>query len=348
MVNDVLQKHKAFWHPGRGSPYQLNLGEGRARREFPSSSRRGRGGRHDDDSFYGGRTTRSKKTRRAAIQEENYQSLTPSRQNSVEADPDYVPSGGAYHPHHGTSQSHFPKPISRSLGATSSNTFVSRAEPEAFTPEPAFAPLPPNQEPAPSLAFPVPVYEDHHRQPHLSGNLAMIMNPPPMHPHVHEARHLPPIDPVLLAAVTQSQTEPPIDPQLASAYAAEEQEGRQIKLESADREGSIPPVPPLPEDEEPEPAAETKSSRGPSPTAALPPAAIKSAELEPPSAIEPIATTAVEPTATRADSALDAPAVATEPPAPVTTTSDATAEPMDLGSDDEKEPVQKDTAKLDS
>ncbi|EJD02065.1 uncharacterized protein FOMMEDRAFT_20854, partial [Fomitiporia mediterranea MF3/22] len=35
MVNDVLQKHKAFWHPGRGSPYQLNLNEGRARREFP-------------------------------------------------------------------------------------------------------------------------------------------------------------------------------------------------------------------------------------------------------------------------------------------------------------------------
>ena len=39
MVNDVLQKHKAFWHPGRGSPYQLNLAEGRARREFPSNAK---------------------------------------------------------------------------------------------------------------------------------------------------------------------------------------------------------------------------------------------------------------------------------------------------------------------
>ncbi|TDL26753.1 hypothetical protein BD410DRAFT_895360 [Rickenella mellea] len=39
MVNDVLQKHKAFWHPGRGSPYRLNLAEGRARREFPSSTK---------------------------------------------------------------------------------------------------------------------------------------------------------------------------------------------------------------------------------------------------------------------------------------------------------------------
>lgn len=36
MVNDVLQKHKAFWHAGRGSPYHLNWMEGRARREFPS------------------------------------------------------------------------------------------------------------------------------------------------------------------------------------------------------------------------------------------------------------------------------------------------------------------------
>lgn len=36
MVNDVLQKHKAFWHAGRGSPYQLDLSKGRARREFPS------------------------------------------------------------------------------------------------------------------------------------------------------------------------------------------------------------------------------------------------------------------------------------------------------------------------
>lgn len=39
MVNDVLQKHRAFWHLGRGAPYHLDLSEGRARREFPSNSR---------------------------------------------------------------------------------------------------------------------------------------------------------------------------------------------------------------------------------------------------------------------------------------------------------------------
>lgn len=103
MVNDVLQKHKAFWHPGRGSPYQLNLGEGRARREFPSSRTRGRGGRagNDDDDYYGGgpvRTRSKRSTRRAALQDEDYNSMTPSRQNSVEADPDYAPPGELYHP----------------------------------------------------------------------------------------------------------------------------------------------------------------------------------------------------------------------------------------------------------
>lgn len=39
MVNDVLQKHRAFWHLGRGAPYHLDLSEGRARREFPSNNR---------------------------------------------------------------------------------------------------------------------------------------------------------------------------------------------------------------------------------------------------------------------------------------------------------------------
>ncbi|KAL5514802.1 hypothetical protein ACEPAG_2118 [Sanghuangporus baumii] len=60
MVNDVLQKHKAFWHPGRGSPYQLNLNEGRARREFPSNSRRLVRNRYDENLFYS-RSKRQKK-----------------------------------------------------------------------------------------------------------------------------------------------------------------------------------------------------------------------------------------------------------------------------------------------
>lgn len=58
MVNDVLQKHKAFWHPGRGSPYQLNLMEGRARREFPSNNKHMRG--FDENLFYPGRPERRK------------------------------------------------------------------------------------------------------------------------------------------------------------------------------------------------------------------------------------------------------------------------------------------------
>lgn len=50
MVNDVLQKHRAFWHPGRGSPYHLNLDEGRARREFPSNTRNLVRSRHSSEN----------------------------------------------------------------------------------------------------------------------------------------------------------------------------------------------------------------------------------------------------------------------------------------------------------
>lgn len=69
MVNDVLQKHKAFWHPGRGSPYQLNLNEGRARREFPSNNRRLVRNRFDENMFY----SRSKKQKKARQSKKNRQ-----------------------------------------------------------------------------------------------------------------------------------------------------------------------------------------------------------------------------------------------------------------------------------
>lgn len=74
MVNDVLQKHKAFWHPGRGSPYHINLNEGRARREFPSNAK----GSHsrDDENMtphmgYGKRPIRSTRRTRDHILEHN-------------------------------------------------------------------------------------------------------------------------------------------------------------------------------------------------------------------------------------------------------------------------------------
>ena len=70
MVNDVLQKHKAFWHPGRGSPYQLNLNEGRARREFPSSSRRLARNRYDENVYYP-RSKKQKKTRQAVKKQQD-------------------------------------------------------------------------------------------------------------------------------------------------------------------------------------------------------------------------------------------------------------------------------------
>ncbi|KLO15546.1 hypothetical protein SCHPADRAFT_260806 [Schizopora paradoxa] len=71
MVNDVLQKHKAFYHNGRGSPYYLNLEEGRARKEFPST-RNARSARHEFDEEnvpprmgYGRRSTRASRRNRA-------------------------------------------------------------------------------------------------------------------------------------------------------------------------------------------------------------------------------------------------------------------------------------------
>lgn len=71
MVNDVLQKHKAFYHNGRGSPYYLNLEEGRARKEFPST-RNARSSRHEFEDenipprmMYGRRSSRYSRRNRA-------------------------------------------------------------------------------------------------------------------------------------------------------------------------------------------------------------------------------------------------------------------------------------------
>ncbi|KAH8112237.1 hypothetical protein DFH11DRAFT_514787 [Phellopilus nigrolimitatus] len=66
MVNDVLQKHKAFWHPGRGSPYQLTLAEGRARREFPSNSKHQVRSHYDENTFCPSKSGKRKKSKQAA------------------------------------------------------------------------------------------------------------------------------------------------------------------------------------------------------------------------------------------------------------------------------------------
>ena len=80
MVNDVLQKHKAFWHPGRGSPYQLNLLEGRARREFPSSSKHHY--KDDDENFYYPTTRERRKQRKNTPRSLRGTEVTPDREMS--------------------------------------------------------------------------------------------------------------------------------------------------------------------------------------------------------------------------------------------------------------------------
>lgn len=88
MVNDVLQKHRAFWHPGRGSPYQLNLGEGRARREFPSS-RHGRSSYDDNGLYYPNKKKKSKhihnrQLRKSVTETTNHNSAVDHSENLPE------------------------------------------------------------------------------------------------------------------------------------------------------------------------------------------------------------------------------------------------------------------------
>ncbi|KAI5118942.1 hypothetical protein M0805_006288 [Coniferiporia weirii] len=81
MVNDVLQKHKAFWHPGRGSPYQLNLAEGRARREFPSNIKYHMRSQYDENLTYS-RNTGKRRTNKHTTR--NQKTVTNAKPDIVQ------------------------------------------------------------------------------------------------------------------------------------------------------------------------------------------------------------------------------------------------------------------------
>ena len=89
MVNDVLQKHRAFWHPGRGSPYQLNLGEGRARREFPSS-RHGRSSYDSDGLYYPNKKKKSKHIHSRQLRKPVAETTNLSPVNHTENLPEHI------------------------------------------------------------------------------------------------------------------------------------------------------------------------------------------------------------------------------------------------------------------